>query len=264
LFDTGNKEEARLVQDLRNIGVEVYDRDPKDETKQIHYADPDCGGHFSGSLDGVGRGFVESKAWHVLEFKTSNAKGYTKLEKEGVSKAKPQHAAQMQCYMHWSGLTRAYYFCVNKDTDQIYGERVRYDKEFAETLTAKAKEIIFAPEPPERISLNPECYDCRYCQYVGICHHGDLPEVNCRTCAHSTPKIMDMKGRWTCERYGMVIDTNRQKDEFCQQHIYIPSLVPMDVADVDEDAGTITYADGTVNGLGAVSSREMRCKYGKR
>ena len=266
LFDTGNKEEARIVKDLRDIGIEVFDEDPHNPGQQIRYADPGCGGHFSGSLDGIGRGFTEApKAWHVLEFKTSNAAQFKKLKNGGVEKAKPQHFAQMQCYMDWSGVKRAYYFAVCKDTDEYYGERVPYNEVIAYQCRERAKKIIFADEQPARCNgAKPDGWNCKYCQFSDLCFGKVLPEVNCRTCSHSTPVCMDMKGRWDCERYGMIIDTNRQKDEYCKQHIYIPSLVPMDVSDADADAGTITYADGTINGPGAVSSREMRCKYGKR
>jgi hypothetical protein len=49
--------------------------------------------------------------------------------------------------------------------------------------------------------------------------------------------------------------------EGCPDHIYLPSLVPVDVADADPERGTITYADGVCNGPDGVSSCEMRKKY---
>lgn len=265
LFETGNREEERIVRNLRDVGVEVYDRDPKDNTKQIHYSDPECGGHFSGSLDAMARGFEEApKAWHVCEFKTSNAKQFENLKRKGVYEAKPMHYAQMQMYMSWSKQDRAYYFCVCKDTDEIYGERIQYKNDIAYALREKAKDVIFAPEPPERCNgAKPDGWNCKYCQYVDICFNGELPEVNCRTCAHSTPVIMDGNARWDCNLRKTLLTTLEQKDEYCNYHIYIPALVPIDVADVDAENGTITYADGTVNGPGRVSSREMRCRYNK-
>lgn len=262
LFDTGNREEERIVKDLRNIGVEIYDRDPKDNSKQIHYADPDCGGHFSGSLDGVARGFQEMPGpWMVCEFKTSNTKGYKELVRKGVEEAKPQHFCQMQTYMAWSGLKKAYYFSVCKETDDIYSEIVPYNEVIAYQLRKRAKKIIFANEPPKRCGgASEDAYVCRYCQFKELCYGHVLPEVNCRSCAHSTPQPSD-KAVWSCDRHKKYMFANEQKDEFCPDHIYIPALVPIDVADADADAGTITYADGPVNGPGAVSSREMRCMY---
>ena len=47
LFETGFREEARIIENLRSIGVTVYDRDVDTDT-QIKYER--FGGHFSGSL----------------------------------------------------------------------------------------------------------------------------------------------------------------------------------------------------------------------
>jgi len=261
LFETGNIEEDRVVSDLRHAGIEVYDRDPKNPEQQIRYVDPECGGHFSGSFDGVGKGFKESTAWHLIEIKSTNTKGYNDLLKNGIEKAKPIHYAQIQIYLKWSGLTRAHYFSVCKDNDKYYNERVRYDKEFAETLTAKAKAIIFAPNPPDGISMHGDAWDCKYCDYAPLCKREALPEINCRTCAHSEP--FKAGGQWSCLRHAHFVDADTMR-EGCPDHIYLPSLVPVDVADADPERGTITYADGTINGPAAGSSREMRCKYGKR
>ena len=259
LFETGNIEEDRVVSDLRNAGIEVYDRDPKNTEQQIRYADPECGWHFSLSLDGVGKGFKESEAWHLIEIKSTNTKGYNDLLKNGIEKAKPIHYAQIQIYLKWSGLTRAHYFSVCKENDKYYNERVKYDKEFAETLTAKAKAIIFAPNPPAGISMHGDAWDCKYCDYAPLCKRESLPEINCRTCAHSEP--FKAGGQWSCLRHAHFVDADTMR-EGCPDHIYLPSLVPVDVADADPERGTITYAEACKR-PGAVSSREMRCKYGK-
>src|SRR5208337_73770 len=49
LFATGKIEEGRVINDLRNIGVCVYDRDPS-SGKQLSGSDEDCP-HHSGSVD---------------------------------------------------------------------------------------------------------------------------------------------------------------------------------------------------------------------
>ena len=67
LFETGDREESRLVENLRAVGVTVWDRDP-DTGGQVRFTA--CAGHFALSLDGVGEGFAESAAAHTLEFKT--------------------------------------------------------------------------------------------------------------------------------------------------------------------------------------------------
>ena len=82
------------------------------------------GGHFGGSLDAVAIALLEApKTWHVVEFKTHSAKSFAMLKKEGVERGKPQHWAQMQVYMHLTGITRAMHVAVCKDTDEIHIER---------------------------------------------------------------------------------------------------------------------------------------------
>ena len=105
LFETGQLEEDRLVRNLRATGATVLEVDP--ETGRQFRVEAH-GGHFGGSLDGVAIGILEApKTWHVLEFKTHGVKSFNELTAKGVVLAKPQHAAQMQIYMHLTGITRA-------------------------------------------------------------------------------------------------------------------------------------------------------------
>ena len=82
LFETGRLEEERLIRNLRRIGVTVLDVDPE-TGRQWHVQAH--GGHFGGSLDGVGLGIPEApKTWHVLEFKTHNAQeSFAELKQQG-------------------------------------------------------------------------------------------------------------------------------------------------------------------------------------
>ena len=203
LFDTGKREEDRLVRDLRRTGATVLDADPE-TGRQWQVAA--LGGHFGGSLDAVAIGLLEApKTWHVVEFKTHSAKSFATLKKDGVERAKPQHWAQMQVYMHLTGITRAMYVAVCKDTDEIHIERVRADPAAGQRLIAKAKRVIDAPRPPARISEDPAWWQCRLCEHHDHCH-GDRPaERNCRTCLHSTP----VDGGWICERWKRELSIER-------------------------------------------------------
>ena len=136
LFETGQLEESRIVRNLRRIGATVLEVDP--ETGRQWRVEAH-GGHFGGSLDGVALGLPEApKTWHVVEFKTHGLKSFRELVAKGVAEAKPQHSAQMRIYMHLTGLTRAMYVAVCKDTDDLHVERVRADADAAERLLAKA------------------------------------------------------------------------------------------------------------------------------
>lgn len=235
LFRTGDLEEARLVDDLRAIGCEVHEVDPA--TGQ-QFEVTDFGGHFSGHMDGCALGIPGAeKAWHVLEFKTHNAKSFAKLKKEGVRASKPMHFAQMQAYMHKTGMTRALYLAKNKDTDELYAERVRHDKAFAEGLMARAERIITSTTPPERIASRPDWYECSWCDAKEVCWGGDMAlpilSISCRQCCFATPR-MDGKARWICEKHGRALSESDQ-DRACDDHLCLP--------------GMISFADPTGSGI---------------
>jgi hypothetical protein len=189
MFRRGLLEEEQFVADLRAAGLTVHDRD---ETGQ-QFRFLDVGGHVGGSMDGCAVGLKEApKTWHVLEFKTHSNKSFSDLQRNGVQKSKPEHYAQMQLYMHWSGMDRAYYLSVNKDNDDLYGERVHYDKDAAEKLIARANAIVTASEPLERISEKADYYLCRFCSARTVCHEKRIPAPSCRTCVHATPELLPL------------------------------------------------------------------------
>lgn len=241
LFDRGQLEEARFVAELRGIGCEVLETDPE-TGKQFQFIDVD--GHFGGSMDGAACGLPEaSKAWHVLEFKTHNTRSFAELKVKGVREAKPEHWAQMQCYMGWSGMDRALYLAVCKDTDELYAERLEADPIAFVELVAKAERIIHANQPPARINEDPSWWVCKLCDFHAICHGESAPAMNCRTCIHSTPIP---GGHWHCGRWQEAVPLDVQP-QGCEEHRFIPPMItfadPVDVT----DSGSVLYrhhADG--------------------
>jgi hypothetical protein len=237
LFETGQLEEARLVKDLRRIGATVLEVDP--ETGRQWRVEAH-GGHFGGSLDAVALGLLEApKAWHVLEFKTHSAKSLRELVAKGVAEAKPQHRAQMQVYMHLTGLSRAMYLAVCKDTDDLHVERVRADADAAKRLLAKAARVIHAVRPPARISENPAWFECRFCDYHALCHGDAGAAASCRSCLHATP----VEGGWHCARWDQALDLTTQR-QACARHLFIPDLVPGEVVDAGDDHVVYRMRDG--------------------
>ena len=262
LFETGQLEEARFVKNLRRIGVEVHDVTPDGKQWRVS----DLGGHFGGSMDGACVGLPEApKTWHVIEMKTHNDKSFNDLTKNGVAKAKPQHYAQMQVYMGLTGMERALYLAVNKNTDELYSERVDFDPvEFAK-LKARAERVINANEPPLRCSNDPSWYVCKMCDFHAHCHGEEAPAVNCRTCAHSTPE-MDGDATWSCaiQGHGAIDVPIAIQRTGCSQHRYIPILLERFAKQSDYVNGDVVYeteAGPFVNGdpsNGALASQEIR------
>lgn len=240
LFETGHMAEHRFVANLRRIGVQVLEVDPETGGQ---WRVRDASGHFGGSMDGRGVGFPEApKAWHVLEFKTHSSKSFTGLKAKGVQASKPEHFAQMQVYMHLSGIERAFYLAVDKNTDELYGERVRYDADAALRLMAKAASIIASASPPQRISNDPAWFQCRLCDHNAVCHGAAAPERHCRSCLHSTP--VD-GGEWHCARHNHLLGSDMQRAG-CAAHLFVPPLVPGVQEDAGEDWVSYRMPDGSV------------------
>jgi len=221
LFETGHLAEPRFVENLRSIGATIHDVDPSSGS-QFGFSGAD--GHMKGHMDGCGVNIpTGGKQWHVLEFKTHNTKSFAALKKHGVEKSKPEHYAQMTWYMGKSGMTRALYGAVNKDTDELYFERIEFDPVAFEKLNVKAESIIFTDQPPEKLSQDPKFYLCGWCANKDVCHGGRVPAVSCRTCIHATPE-RGGNARWSCAKHGpeIPIETQRQG---CANHLPLPWLV---------------------------------------
>lgn len=252
VFETGQLAEARFVQNLRRIGATVLEVDP-DTGRQFSVTAH--GGHFGGSLDGIGHGLIEApNTWHVLEFKTHSEKSFHELANKRVFESKPQHYAQMQIYMRLMNLKRACYMAVNKNTDDLYIERIEIDTAYADRLLEKAKRIIQSATPPARISEDPHFYQCNMCSHAPICHQQEAVAVNCRTCLHSTP----VEGGWHCAKHDTML-TDRQQRKACEFHLYIPALVPAEQIDAGEDWVEYRLINGEIwRDRGATKMQESR------
>lgn len=248
LFARGQREEENLSNLLRSAGVQVMQFDPQ-TGKQFIFGS----GHFGGSMDGACLGLPDApKTWHVLEYKTHGVKSFNDLASKGVMLAKPEHWAQMQCYMCWAGLERALYVAVCKDDDRLHMERIDYDADAAKRFMDRAQRIIDAPTPPEGISTDPAWYECKWCDHRDLCHGSAAPPATCRSCSHSTP---EPGGTWTCARHqGKALSVADQKSG-CDAHRVIPQLLrnwaePVDASDQDNWVKYRLKSDGSefING----------------
>lgn len=261
MFSTGNREEPRLIEELRGIGATVWDVDP---VTGEQFAVTACDGHFGGHLDGVAKGVPESPATPcVLEFKTHNDRSWKSVASKGVKDGKLQHFIQMQIYMHLMGIDRALYMAVNKNDDDVYTEWVHYDKELAEWWLNRAQWLIDATEPPAKAAESPDKMPCKFCSFAEHCHGEVAAQANCRTCCHSTPI---KNGGWRCDSKKAMLSHEDQL-RGCSLHLMIPSLVTYATA-IDGGEGWIQYKHNTldvefVNGqksgsdMATFSSREL-------
>ena len=222
VFRRGHHEEDWIVADLKAAGIKITHTGRTQ--KRVGF-----GWHISGSLDGIiERGVPEAvHKQHVAEFKTHSLKSFKDMVAKGVEKYKPIHYAQVQLYMHGTRIDRALYVAVCKDDDQLYFERVRYDKAFAEKLLDRCIGIVKAERMPDPLSADPSWYQCKFCDAHEFCHESKITKhVNCRTCAFSTP---EENGTWLCERHQESGIPEEFQHDGCASHVLHPDLVPWEM-----------------------------------
>lgn len=226
LLERGNREEAWVVDDLRAIGVTIWDKDP-DTGEQIRVK----WGHFGGSSDGVVVGLVEKPDEPGnFECKTANLKNHNKLKDRGVKRVKPEHWAQMQVYMEGLDLSYSFYVSVCKDNDEIYTEFVKRDRKAAAALVEKGVRLSLEDEaPPVMASEFPPCVLTSKdgtkwpCEYHSNCYGKTMPRVSCRTCVHITPHE---DGTWTCDHGSASRELSLEEQlEGCKEHTFNPTMV---------------------------------------
>ena len=233
LFRRGHNEEATVYEDLKAIGCKITDTQTR----------VDFGSHVSGSLDGCITGVPGApKKNHVLEIKTHGKKSFDELEKDGVYASKPMHWAQMQVYMLGVGTNRALYYAVCKDDDRIYTERVELDKEAAQKIIDRGKRIAMQENMPDPVRTDETNYKCRWCAGHDMCYGSKTTKhVNCRTCAHVTPKD---DGTWSCERHkadNIPVDFQHKG---CEDHVLHPDLVAWERAESTDPNEAVYIIDG--------------------
>lgn len=205
LFQTGHLQESRVVQDLKDAGLEVWEVDA-DTGKQWTYIAAD--GHFVCKPDGVVRGVPGAeKTPHLLEIKTSNVKGFKELENRGVKEAKPQHYYQMQSGMWLAGLDRALYVALRKDDEKYYIERVQRDEACIAEIQSKLDSLTSVMSPPPRIAEKEGDWRCKFCDAQAVCWGGAAPLINCRSCQHSSIKT---EGGWYCNKLSVELSYDAQ------------------------------------------------------
>ena len=256
LFNRGHREEQVFVDELRGAGCQVWDTDTQ---TGLQWEFDDIGGHFRGHPDGVGLGIPGAeKTPHILEFKTHSLSSFNKLEKEGVEKSKPQHYAQVQVCMGAMHIERTLYVAVNKNTDELYCERIKFNKDAYTSLMKRAKKIITGHNA-QRCATRPEDYRCNMCSYKDVCWNTEERlvmlekgcAIDCRSCCHAKPIIDEDGARWSC---GVGKATVIGRPVECSDHIFLPTIVFAGTVDAGADWIKFQLEDGSTFMHGGKSS----------
>ena len=245
-FADGHRTEDLVIQRLRAVdGLTIVDRDPE-TGRQIEVSDHR--GHFLGHLDGEVFGLINSpKTPHVLECKSVSERVFNEFqklkakhgEKATLREWNETYFAQAQLYMMYRGRTRHWLVCATAGGRDWDSCRTEFDREAAEYYSARAADIINAPDRlPARIGETRDYYKCRWCEFSEICWASAAPARNCRTCVWSAPAD---NGGWQCRRHDKLL-TGSEQVAGCGDQRYRPALVDGEVTAVDDAANAISYA----------------------
>jgi hypothetical protein len=214
LFERGKKEEKDFIKILKGIGFQVWELDP---TTDKQFKISGYKKHYGGSLDATGLMPWFPDLPVLFEFKTHNTKSFCELVSKGLLFSKPQHYAQMCAYGKHYEMKYGLYLAINKNDDDIYPELVELNYNYADSLEKKAEDIINSQQPPPRISNNPNYFECKYCDFVDVCHHRVIVSLNCRSCRYA--QATD-NAEWFCNLYEQLIPSEYIKNG-CSNHVSI-------------------------------------------
>lgn len=202
-FAIGHALEDMLCQGLEKAGLVVAMREAKLLNKW---------GKTLGMIDGIVK--YPDGTFRLLENKTMNDKNFKELLKNGIP---PHYYAQVQLYMHHSGqlsnagnkLTECLFQVLNKNTSELFTQRIPYDVHYAEAQTQRIELVVDS----ESLPRGSESIECRWCNYRNFCQGGAIPEINCRTCAN----VSVASGEFHCE-FG---------SSPCSKHLIHPQIMEL-------------------------------------
>lgn len=187
LWNRGHREEPVLIKELEKIGIKCSG----DQMEMIHLF-----GHIQGHRDGIAIGVIEApKTEHLLEFKTLSDKHFKELKKKKLKAFSKKYYGQCQLYMRKGKLERTLFIAVNKNDDEIYIERLKLDRGYADDLLKKGENIVLAELPPDRAFSSETYFECKWCPAKSNCWQNKPAAKSCRSCRFSGP---NSEGGWTC------------------------------------------------------------------
>lgn len=202
IFERGDIEEARVIRDLKSIGVECYaiiDGERVEITGAIGEKQEEIvgfAGHVKGHTDGRCINVPEApKTEHRLEIKTAKASKWKIFKTKGCKATSITYYGQTQSYMGDSGITRTLFIVVNKDTEEWYVERIKFDKDFYDDLKRKEMMVITTENLFDKLIGFDVKMNCTWCNNKDVCKNGADVQVNCRTCSSGE---VHNDGKWKC------------------------------------------------------------------
>jgi hypothetical protein len=162
LFELGNVVEDLVVNDLERAGYTVT---CQQEPVKFNWGETVLPGHTDGRITGL----QQSSKVHLLEIKSCNDKRYKLLKKDGYSKWSATYKFQVMAYMLGLDLDRCLVVVYNKNTSELYTERIKLDKQWIIDKLEYVFNVITQENLPDGICPNATWWKSRFCGFRNIC-----------------------------------------------------------------------------------------------
>jgi hypothetical protein len=205
IFEEGRRSEQVIADGLRGSGWTIRDVDPERAGKKIQqFKMTDLGGHLSNYIDGFGSHPVLTGGEEIIcEYKSTHGGVFTKLFKE-QSVAKVIDKYYIQCLLGMMYFDKPYtlFIAMNKNDSDIYSEIIPRNDDVAKQFIHRATDIVNASGMPGKVSQNASYFKCKMCEFSGICHEGETPDRNCRSCVNA---VAIDGPNWQCNHWNREI-----------------------------------------------------------
>ena len=163
LFELGNILEEQTIEELKAVG---YNHHSCQKEVVLSLDGLTLKGHIDGSIEGL----PESSQPHLFEHKTASDKRFNQLVKCGNYREWSEgYWWQLQFYCLGLNLKRAAVFVYNKNTSEIYFERVKFEKQATLERIADVFAAITSEQPPERACPRRDWYEAKFCNLSPVC-----------------------------------------------------------------------------------------------
>ena len=167
IFEMGNYVELMVTSLLERAGYELEGTDP--DAPQIYVEMLDGTRRVAtGSADGIiYLGPPEAPRPHVLEIKSAKASKFEEVIAVGYEAWNADYKAQVHAYMGASHIHDALVIVLNKDTQEIHSERIKFDSDFYASLVAKARSVLDAKTLPDK-PKEARGYSGKFCKWCPV------------------------------------------------------------------------------------------------
>lgn len=177
-FDIGHTLEGLVAQWLRVAGFDLRTENAQGRQFGFSTAERKIAGHIDGIIFQCPNkiktelNFSEQVLPCLWECKTMNAKNWLETSKHGVFAIKFIYYVQVQLYMAYMDFDCCIFTALNKDTSELYFEKIDFDSETAQKYSDRAVDILKACENNEllpRLASDSSFFKCKMCAFYSEC-----------------------------------------------------------------------------------------------